>query len=132
MPGQRRGKLELVVGALYINAGNSHRNLGMAQNLIDAARDYIETECVGFNEVVVYATIFSEAGKRWAKLSEFTQVLAGKNRGVAGGGHDVYRWSLFPKGANRGPTDRSAHIACTYSSSTAEWRMPPHPVHCER
>jgi hypothetical protein len=92
--------LHLVLGALYIDTSNPVATYHLAYGLIQAAKDYLNFEFKNFRSVVIFATIFSPAGGRWAKKEGFALDIRGDKRGAAGGGHDVYVLNFKPGGAN--------------------------------
>lgn len=96
-PSERAGRdIELVLGALLIDTSRAFTDYRLAGLFIDAARDYFEEQCYGFKRIRLYATIFSQAGERWAKNAGFERFIAGAMRGSKGGGHDVFVLTLAP------------------------------------
>ncbi len=89
-------EISFMLGALLVDTSSPYVNHHLARIFIDAGKDYFSEQCYGFTAVHVNATIFSEAGKRWAEAEGFREAIAGDRRGRHGGGHAVYRVTLQP------------------------------------
>ncbi|MGC8469823.1 MAG: hypothetical protein ACP5NI_07960, partial [Acetobacteraceae bacterium] len=96
---ERAGRdISFVLGALLVDTSSLYVDHHLTRIFVDAGKDYFSEQCYGFTAVQVYATIFSEAGKRWARAEGFEEVVAADKRGRFGGGHAVYRATLRPAG----------------------------------
>jgi hypothetical protein len=89
-PGAR---LELMFGAIYLKP---HYELGLPFQLVDIGEAYLKQKCAHFDEIALYATIFSENGGRLARACRFKPNIEGVERQPYGGGHDLWIRRLRP------------------------------------
>ncbi len=76
------GTLNLVLGAALHRHLQSGRHLSPGGGgLIEAAKDYLKFALRDFATVNVYASIFSSAGRRWARKEGFVPDILGAKRG---------------------------------------------------
>jgi len=96
IPNPYQHELKLVVGALFIDTAKPMTDYHLAHVLLEAGREYLNSECNNFKAITLYATIFSEPGRRWAKKYHFEEDIPGNKREKNGGGHDVYFCRFVP------------------------------------
>jgi hypothetical protein len=89
-------EINLVVGALYIDAPGLTGDRGLASALVTAGWQYLNAACSEFAKVNLYATIFKEAGRAWAEKKGFKMDIPRDKRGKAGGEHDLYVLQFVP------------------------------------
>jgi hypothetical protein len=93
--------LELFVGAIVLKHRNPVYNFYFGPLLAAAAKHHLASELTGFEQVHIYASIFSKAGRRYAQVFAFEPHISGADRGRGGGGHDVYFSSFRPGDKNQ-------------------------------
>lgn len=92
--------IEFIVGAILMRHENPIYNFYFGPLLGAASKRYLAYELRRFQKVVLYASIFSKAGRRYSQIFAFQPHLPAEKRGSASGGHDVYRASFSPADRN--------------------------------
>jgi hypothetical protein len=101
--------IEFFVGAILLKHRNPVYNFYFGPLLATASLSYLHHELRQFRKVKIYASIFSEAGRRYADLFRFLPDIPGGQRGAAGGGHDIYSVSFVPGSQERTYLAHSLH-----------------------
>lgn len=89
-------ELTLIVGAIMLTHPSPLHNFHVGPLLAAASRGYLNAALRNFETVTLYASIYSDAGRRYAELFGFKPYLPATSRGVAGGGNDMYHLTFRP------------------------------------
>ena len=90
-------ELSLIVGAIVLRSGNGWNDYHLAPLLVAATKQYLREQLKAFDKVTIYATLFSNAGRRYSEIEDFKLYVHASDRGFAGGGHDVSYITFNPK-----------------------------------
>jgi hypothetical protein len=90
------GILELIIGAIYLAPEYRTSEPSLAVTFAECCQRYLWQRCAGFGGIILYASIFSKPGEKFARIYGFERHKIKAEREGHGKEHDVYCRELRP------------------------------------